>query len=193
MNNSDKVEGWPFTRMDPARSNDTESMSCLSLIIASKELDSFIDSILIDSKQLYSPISSNSKQKLVRSDHFPIIVTFSSFFSSYDKPEDNKKEIFTIWNTNKPGGWQCYKETSNKKEFFKKGFDSKENHTTTDLMSKFDKAMTKINHISFGKVKRSNVVVEGRYDSMNLEDIAREKRKEVCKELKRVEKAKTSR
>ena len=191
MNNSDKVEGGPFTRIDPARPSDTDSMSCLSLVIVSKELESFIEQVSIDSKQLYSPISSNSKHKVIRSDHFPVILTFSPSFSSNKESKVERKETYTMWNTNKPGGWERYKENSNRVDLFKDiVVCGNEKNETTELMAKLDKAMTKVNHMSFGKVKRREVVVEGRNDSMKLEDITREKRREVSRELEKVEKAK---
>ena len=78
INNSSKTVNGPFTRLDPSRPDDRDGMSALSLVFASVKLEPFIEEVFIDTSQEYSPISSLSKKKIVRSDHFPVIITLSA-------------------------------------------------------------------------------------------------------------------
>ena len=70
LNNSPKTTGGPFTRYDPSKPLEEESMSCLDLVIVSKALEPFIESLVIDSEMKYSPMPPVSKTKSVYSDHF---------------------------------------------------------------------------------------------------------------------------
>ena len=81
MNNSHKAVGGPFTRFDPSCPQKTENMSCLDLVLASRKLEQFIEKLEIDRELKLAPVRPLLKTKSVTSDHFPIIVTFSSDFS----------------------------------------------------------------------------------------------------------------
>jgi len=96
-------------------------MSCLDLVIASKELEAFIESVEIDSSMKYAPFRPLSKNVSKFSDHFPIVVTFCENFSSFK--EIKKKNSHTIWNTNPDGGWKIYKEITESAETFENIFD----------------------------------------------------------------------
>ena len=80
MNNSPITTGGPFTRFDPSCPERAENMSCIDLVLASKKLVQFIEKVEIDNERKFSPIRPISKTKSVSSDHFPIIITFSSMF-----------------------------------------------------------------------------------------------------------------
>ena len=54
-------------------------MSWLDLVLASKK---FIEKIEIEREMKYAPVRPISKTKSVSSDHFPVIVTFCSEFST---------------------------------------------------------------------------------------------------------------
>ena len=56
----------------------------------------------------YSPVRPLSKTKSKTSDHFPVIVEFTSNFCLKSVPETSKSHV--IWNTNKVGGWKTFKD-----------------------------------------------------------------------------------
>ena len=59
INNSTVAKGGPFTRRDPA---DRNKKSCLSLVIASKSLIPFIESLEIDSLNIHAPCKATKKR-----------------------------------------------------------------------------------------------------------------------------------
>ena len=74
LNNHPNAIGGPFTRLDPA----TGKLSCLDLVIISKELLPYFKSITIDSRRKYSPVRPINKNEVRHSDHFPVIVQFEN-------------------------------------------------------------------------------------------------------------------
>ena len=117
----------------------------------------YVESVLIDSKKEFSPVRPISKIKSVTSDHFPVIVTFRNL---PPKKGGNKPKVdnFTIWNTNKAGGWTEYENLTKKDDLFLNILQDNETSTIlqnvspTEAMDKLDKVMTKVKHTAFGKV-----------------------------------------
>ena len=168
MNNSPKAFGGPFTRYDPSCPLKTENMSCLDLVLASSKLEQFIEKIEIDRDMKFSPIRPISKTKSVSSDHFPVIVTFCSEFCE-EKQTWKKPDKFTMWNTHKQDGWTQYKELTDEDDAFKNVFvnNTHENmKTTTEVVEKIDKIMTKVKFTAFGKVKRKQTNNQKEYNAI---------------------------
>ena len=189
-----------FTRFDPSNPNKKENMSCLSLVIVSKKLEPFIETLKIDNMKVFSPISPLSKTKSVTSDHFPLIMTFAGTFCKKYAPK--KTDCFTMWNTNKDGGWNHYKELTENNDKFGKACEYNIDHdkavaqTTTEAMDEIDKVMNKIKYTAFGKVKRkinnrNNDADDETYDKTDdRRKLLENQRKEIEAELKDVDKIK---
>ena len=102
-----------------------------------------------------------------------------------------KKSDYTIWNTNREGGWSQYKELTGSEDKFKCIFDSKSESNsseTTTVMSKIDKTLEKIKYEAFGKVKRKSVpdpyskLSEGK----SCTELLKAQREHIETELKRI-------
>ena len=106
VNNCDKVEGGPFTRFDPEYPDDDDKKSCLDFVIVSRQLFPFIDKLFIDNNGAYTA-KRVTKTKIIKPDHYPLIVTFKNIPMGNHKVVKQTKEI--IWNTNKKGRWESYK------------------------------------------------------------------------------------
>ena len=150
LNNHPSAVGGPFTRYDPSCPGDKNKMSCIDLVIISKNLLPFFKSIEIDCKQKFSPSRPISKITAKYPDHFPIIVTFRNL--SKNKLGKPSKNVHTIWNTHKEGGWEAFKMLSDNQDLFT-NIISKENENTTADVANLQKKMTKIKFSAFGKVK----------------------------------------
>ena len=201
LNNSSKAVGGPFTRFDPSNPDKAANMSCLSLVIVSKALEPFIEKLEIDCKKDYSPIRPLSKTKSITSDHFPLILTFVENFCT--KTAKKKSDCFTMWNTNKEGGWNSYKELTEEDNKFDKACEVIENDdnyvatTTTSAVEKIDNIMNKIKYTAFGKVKRKveNKLFGNKSENVTVEinqKLLEKQRKEIEAELKNVEEIKHS-
>ena len=193
LNNCDLATGGPFTRFDPSCPDNLENMSCIDLVLASNRLVKFIDKFEIDSGRKFSPIRPISKKKSITSDHFPILITFSSDFCS--KKTKVPRETFTIWNTNKEGGWNRYKEMTND-DISILNEDDILGASTTEVMSKLDKKINKIKYSAFGKVKRKkdnpnknaiSTIIEN-----EPEELLKLQRVEVEKEFKKIDETKNN-
>ena len=106
VNNSDKTEGGPFTRFDSEYPDDDDKKSCLDLVIVSRQLFPFIDKLLIDKNGVHTA-KRVTKTRIIKPDHYPLIITFKHLPMKNHKLIKTKKEV--IWNTNKKGGWEAYK------------------------------------------------------------------------------------
>ena len=212
LNNSEKREGGPFTRFEPSCPGDITKQSCLDLVIVSKRLVPYVESILIDSKKEFSPIRPISKTKSVTSDHFPIIVTFRNLPTEATKKPPIEK--YTMWNTNKVGGLEEYENLTRKDDLFKNivNFSKEYRHeksmhearheksrkqdsmdtphaSSTETMNKINKVMTKVKHTAFGKVKirkvknKENKVANEETNQNIIEKLLEEQRLDVEKEF----------
>ena len=163
-------------------------MSCIDLVLVSSRLVKFIEKFEIDSRRKFSPIRPISKKKSVTSDHFPIMITFSNIFCSKKLPKC-PREAFTIWNTNREGGWSRYKELT-EDDMSVVEAAKKPNISTTEVMCMIDKEMTRINHSAFGKVKRKRNNVKRFLSDEQSEDtnsqLLKLQREEVEEEFKKI-------
>ena len=168
-------------------------MSCIDLVLASNRLVEFIEKFEIDSEKKFSPIRPISKKKSITSDHFPILITFSNVFCS--KRPKCATETFTIWNTNREGGWSRYKELTDD-DMSLVGTLQKDNisgESTTDSMNKIQKKLTRIKYSAFGKVKVKRKKNIGNNVTSNKEDpeeinneLLKMQRIEVEKEFRKI-------
>ena len=167
LNSSSKTTGGPWTREDPANS---KSKSVLDLVIISVELEKYVKHMKIDNERAFTPFKrNNSNNKMSFPDHYAVEVIF------HDIPlRSNLKSVgvkYTLWNTNKPNGWQKFHEltTNNKK------LDSIANDPTNDanvIMKIIEKELKVIQFEAFGKVK----VKRGRKGG-KLEELMKKKEK----------------
>ena len=147
FNNLDLAVGGPWTREDPADGG----LSCLDLCIGSANLLPYLKSVEVDSlrKMAASRVKVNRKGEITStySDHYPVIVELEM------PTVESKSEKKTRWNVDKPGGWDKYKETSNK---FAKDIKKIVNDHDLDkdkMEQKVEKINNKIKYIAFGKTK----------------------------------------
>ena len=88
--------------MDLGVKADSSVKSCLDLVVMSANLTPNLTKVLVDKDQKFSAKKvglARGKEKVVKSDHFPIIVTLEEMLKAkLKKPTD------CSWNLNKPGG-----------------------------------------------------------------------------------------
>ena len=147
FNNLEIAVGGPWTREDPADGG----LSCLDLAIGSVNLLPFLRVVEVDSRRKVSAkrvkVNRKGEISLTFPDHFPVIVELEM------PTKDSISETKTRWNTNKPGGWEKFKETTDKfaneiKEIVN-DYD-----LDKDMMNrKVEKIDNKIKYIAFGKTK----------------------------------------
>ena len=152
LNNHPNATGGPFTRVDLAN---PAKLSCLDLVLISRNLLPFFKSITIDSGRKYSPVRPINKNEVRHSDHFPVIVTFENI--PLLKPIKLGRNAHTIWNTNKQGGWDAFKESTQKSDEFDKIIDATK--CNTEIVTNLEKLLSKKKFASFGKVKVRNKTV----------------------------------
>ena len=87
VNATNKVEGGPFTRYDPANPKDEEKKSCLELVIMSRNLLKHVEKLTIDNKLAITPGRVISKSKIVHPDHYSLILKFKNI------PLRHKKKV----------------------------------------------------------------------------------------------------
>ena len=104
LNAWEEAEGGPWTWVSRA---DGAVKSCIDLVILSANLMPYLTKMQVDSEQKFCSkkvIRTKGKQKVIRSDHLPIIVELAKM------PKANVKVAkVSSWNLNKPGGWDTYK------------------------------------------------------------------------------------
>ena len=77
VNGTSKATGGPFMRLDPGDLDNDAKKSCPDLIIMSKRLFNFVDSLTKGKNRIFSPhpIKNN---KVIYSDHFAIRLTLKN-------------------------------------------------------------------------------------------------------------------
>ena len=151
VNNSEKCTGGPFTRVDPA---DLSRLSCLDLVIISIDLAAFIDTLRIDKERVITPHRSIGKKKnLIYTDHFSMVFILKNL--PMVKKKIQHEEKITVWNTNKSGGWDMYKELTKENKDLDKLADEDISNPTS-FNTKLERIMNKLKFRSFGKVTFSN-------------------------------------
>ena len=147
LNNLGLARGEPGTRICP----ETGSQSCLDLAIGSSNLLPYIKMVLIDSGRLYAPrsaIKMGGGVGVVFTDHYPILLELEM-----PSAEHSIKKPKSSWNTMKPGGWDKYKELSDKMAEKINRIVADEGLEDEIVMRKVDKIQEKIKFIAFGKSK----------------------------------------
>ena len=104
---------------------------------------------MIDSRRQFSPVRPINNQTSRHSDHFPVIITFENI--PVRKPAKLGKNAHTIWNTNKQGGWETFKTSTEKQGEFMNIID--ETKSNTENVARIEKVLTKKKFVAFGKVK----------------------------------------
>ena len=83
----------------------------------SKRIAPFVSKLIIDSKQKFSP-QRITKRETIKPNHYPLILTFSNLPTGENNfgKETNQEKHEIMWNTNKKGGWNEYKEVTENNE-----------------------------------------------------------------------------
>ena len=148
LNNLNLTMGGPWTRVCPGDGRP----SCLDLAIGSANLKPHVRKMTIDKDRVFTPRRAVTKAQgglgVTYSDHFATMVELE-MPKAYEVMEKPK----STWNTQKPGGWEAYKEISNKaaKEIAMIAED--EGIDVEKVMSKIDRIQTKVKFAAFGKTK----------------------------------------
>ena len=141
------VRGGPFTRKDPA----TNQMSCLDLFIVSSNLLPYVKELVIDSERKFAvsrAVKQGNSYKQVYSDHFSCFLTLTDL----PRVRERREEDRVVWNLGKEGGWDKYKELTDKySEALQEAVDNEECMDTK--MEAFEKIHDRIKYKSFGKVR----------------------------------------
>jgi hypothetical protein len=189
----DIVRGGPFTRKDPA----TGGESCLDMFVVSRELVPYVKNMFIDSKRectVGRAVKVGDSYQTIFSDHYTCILTLENLPSIHEKKTENK----TIWNLAKEGGWDSYKELTEKyADSIEKAIDTES--TIEEKMNKFNNIHEKIKFKAFGKttirskpkeVKKSNLKKDVKDDE--AEALYQEEVKRTDIEINEIKKMKTS-
>ena len=150
VNGTNKVKGGPFTRYDPSDPKCNANKSCLDLFIISKELLKHVEKLVIDEHFTMTPCRPISRTKVVYPDHYASLLIFKKLLLKSKQKVGGPK--FTIWNTNKEGGWENYRMMTGDNPIL----DEVANDASKDpdkMMKTIDKELNRIKHVSFGKVK----------------------------------------
>ena len=152
VNNSPKCTGGPFTRVDPANQS---IKSCLSLVIVNNDLYEFIDMLKVDKERLFTPHRAIGKgQRLIFTDHFSLHLIFKNLLTkSLTKPVDEKH---IMWNTNKPEGWNYFKELTENNQDLNELLEDKNVNSPTIFNERLERISNKAKYKAFGKVTFSN-------------------------------------
>ena len=140
--------GGPFTRYDPSDENDDNKKSALGLVIVSTELVKYVEKLEIDSKKLFTPFRPLSKNKLRYTDHYSLFLIFRGLPMKIKSPSRK----VTVWNLNKEGGWNRYKELSDDNKTLREIVENNENDGNA-MMEKLEKVQTKMKFQAFGKIQ----------------------------------------
>ena len=170
FNNLALVEGGPWTREDPADGG----KSCLDLAIGSKNLEPYLEKMLVDSAKKFTPKRvtwSKGKMSTRLTDHFSLVIELKM------PRKDVKKKTLCVWNKQKPGGWNAYeKETEAVKSKMEHVIMDK-TRSVEEVMNKLDSIQTKIKHKTLGKTKvnkKKNPTKERTKETEADEDEARQ-------------------
>ena len=148
LNGTSKTKGGPFTRYDPAK---PENKTCLDLVIIPRDLLKYVQSLEIDKRLLFTPGRPVSKNKITYSDHFSLEIIFKNLPLKSNLAK--RGQAFSMWNTNKVGGWEVYKMiTENNKKLLKVS-DDDDDVDSSVMMKKIHNEMEKAKYKAFGKVK----------------------------------------
>ena len=152
VNATEKVEGGPYTRYDPACPDDDLKKSVLDLCIVSADLLRYLDKMVIDKDRVRTPFRPVAGDKRVYSDHYTLTIEFSGI------PLKNRqcylRRKTTAWNTNKEGGWDTFRNLTMHNENLINV--AQEENEPNRLLGKIEKEVTSVKYKAFGKVKVQN-------------------------------------
>ena len=114
LNSLQTVVNGPWTRYDPSDPEDENKKSVLDLVIISKNMEKYFDSMVIDSNLENTPCRVKSKSKIVYTGHYSMLVSFKNIPLKGEKVKNGIREV--IWNTKREGGWIRYKEDTNQNQ-----------------------------------------------------------------------------
>ena len=100
------AEGGPWTREDPG----DRGLSCLDLAICSRNLLPYVQKMKVDNKREFTPMRVTMRQgrMMMRpTDHFSLLIEL------WLPKKKRSQKMPTIWNKQKPGGWEAYKVMTN--------------------------------------------------------------------------------
>ena len=107
--------------------------------------------MVVDSKQEFCPkkvVRAKGKEKLIRSDHLPILVLLKNMPKAKKMVEKKSQ-----WNLKKPGGWEVYKAAMEEASEKIDNVIEDETLTAEEVMDKTDTIMNKVKFKAFGKTK----------------------------------------
>ena len=183
FNNLALVEGGPWTREDPGDGG----LSCLDLAIGSRNLLPFLESMVVDSDRKFTPqraVYIRGRLTVKPTDHFSLLLGLKM------PRKEKKQKQPTIWNKQKPGGWEAYeKETDAAKEKIEDIINDTE-RSVDDVMKKLDSLQTKIKHATLGKTKLKTKKNQDREKSNETDPTNEEHAKRLMrKESEKIENA----
>ena len=187
----EKVEGGPFTRVDPASGH----RSCLDLWLCTTSLIPHIKSLMIDKERrlrLARPVWKGGNWQLVYSDHFAMILSLKNL-PTRRRDEERKKEI--AWNLNKKNGWEKYKFLTKKMNEKIKSVIQDEMLDMEEVMERLEKINNKIKFNAFGKTSKKGKVSkkeepkkDGSEESDKAKELIERQSEIIEKELERIKK-----
>ena len=109
---------------------------------------------MIDKERVMTPHRPIGRKKnLTYTDHFTMVFILKDLPKSKQKKQPEEK--MTVWNTNKPVGWDKFKELT-EENYQLENLALEEIFDPTYFNEKFQRIMTKVKFRSFGKVTFSN-------------------------------------
>ena len=142
VNNTEKVEGGPFTRKDPSFPNDEKKKSCLDLVLISKDLYRCVEKLFIDKNErleMGRVAVKNGVKGLVKPDHYTMVLSLHNIPLNRNKINYDTDVRF---NLKKPEGWKMYQTlTEDCKDLLK--IVSDDNESMKNVYSRFEKIHTK--------------------------------------------------
>ena len=165
VNNSNLSTGGPYTRYDRSEPENDELKSVLGLCIISRELESHIDSFIIDKDKEFTPYRVLSKDRVVYTDHYSLKLILKDLPRNVIKGCAPSRGV--RWNTNKEGGWSKYLALTTENEVLDQIAQS-EDEDSNAIMNKISKEMDRVRHIAFGKVKESGYGIRDKDDKMKV-------------------------
>ena len=144
--NLNLTKGGPWTRICPGTGN----LSCLDLSIGSTKLLPFVWRVLVDSERMYTPrrpLTKGGRITVKYTDHYGVVVDLEMPMA------EEEPTVPPGWNTNKPGGWEAFKEAGEKHAEDIQEIVDNEEYTIEEMMEKIEKINTKMKWIPFSKTK----------------------------------------
>ena len=140
------AEGGPWTREDPGDGG----LSCLDLAIVSRNMLPYVKKMQVDSEKKFTPVrvtTSRRRMTLRPTDHFSLLLEL------WLPRKERSHKRPTVWNKNKPGGWEAYKAMTEAVQSKMEKVIEDEEIPIEEVMKRLDKMQEKIKHATLGKTK----------------------------------------